>query len=160
MDTPWFGIKKLEKEGLFDISQTDGKEIPTIGVDELSGDVDRFSAFMAALTEVCPVPIAFEHIPGDTKGYYSQTEKRIAIQEGMSEVQTVKTALHEFEYDYGVRPNRIAMGFNMLRELHKMFHIGMPMNLDNLAVEYEGIPINIDYINLDNLEVGYMSKWE
>lgn len=82
----------------FDISQTDGKEIPTIGVDELSGDVDRFSAFMAALTEVCPVPIAFEHIPGDTKGYYSQTEKRIAIQEGMSEVQTVKTALHEMAH--------------------------------------------------------------
>lgn len=74
----------------FDISQTDGKEIPTIGVDELSGDVDRFSALMDALTEVCPVPIAFEDIPGDAKGYYSQTEKRIAIQEGMSEVQTVK----------------------------------------------------------------------
>lgn len=82
----------------FDISQTDGKEIPTIGVDELPGDVDRFSALMAALTEVCPVPIAFEDIPGDTKGYYSQTEKRIAIQEGMSEVQTVKTALHEMAH--------------------------------------------------------------
>lgn len=82
----------------FDISQTDGKEIPTIGVDELSGDVDRFAALMAALTEVCPVPIAFENIPGDAKGYYSQTEKRIAIQEGMSEVQTVKTALHEMAH--------------------------------------------------------------
>lgn len=82
----------------FNISQTDGKEIPTIGVDELPGDVDRFSALMAALTEVCPVPIAFEDIPGDTKGYYSQTEKRIAIQEGMSEVQTVKTALHEMAH--------------------------------------------------------------
>ena len=72
----------------------------------------------------------------------------------------VRTALHEFEYDYGVRPNRITMGFNLLRELHKIFHIGMPMNLDNLSVEYEGIPISIDYINPDNLEVGYMSKWE
>lgn len=82
----------------FDISQTDGKEIPTIGVDELSGDVDRFSALMAALTEVCPVPIAFEDIPGDAKGYYSQIEKRIAIQEGMSEVQTVKTVLHEMAH--------------------------------------------------------------
>ena len=82
----------------FDISQTDGKEIPTIGVDELSGDVDRFSALMDALTEVCPVPIAFEDIPGDAKGYYSQTEKRIAIQEGMSEVQTVKTVLHEMAH--------------------------------------------------------------
>lgn len=82
----------------FDISQTDGKEIPTIGVDELSGDVDRFSGLMAALTEVCPVPIAFEDIPGDAKGYYSQTEKRIAIQEGMSEVQTVKTVLHEMAH--------------------------------------------------------------
>ena len=82
----------------FDISQTDGKEIPTIGVDELSGDVDRFAALMAALTVVCPVPIAFEDIPGDAKGYYSQTEKRIAIQEGMSEVQTVKTVLHEMAH--------------------------------------------------------------
>lgn len=82
----------------FDISQTDGNEIPTIGVDELSGDVDRFAALMAALTEVCPVPIAFEDIPGDAKGYYSHTEKRIAIQEGMSEVQTVKTVLHEMAH--------------------------------------------------------------
>lgn len=97
-ETQEITINAFKVVNTFDISQTDGKEIPTIGVEELTGDVDRFTALMEAMTAVCPVPITFEDIPGDAKGYYSQTEKRIAIQEGMSEVQTVKTALHEMAH--------------------------------------------------------------
>ena len=80
---------------VFDVSQTDGKELPDIGVNELSGSVEDYEDFMQALTEVSPVPITYEDIEGDAKGYFHTTDHRIAIQEGMSQSQTVKTAIHE-----------------------------------------------------------------
>ena len=83
---------------VFDISQTDGKELPDIIVDELSGSVENYAAFFEALKQESPVPIAFEDIPGGAKGYFSPLESRIAIQEGMSEIQTVKTAIHEIAH--------------------------------------------------------------
>ena len=79
----------------FDVSQTDGKELPDIGVNELSGSVEDYEDFMQALTEVSPVPITYEDIEGEVKGYFHTTDHRIAIQEGMSQSQTVKTAIHE-----------------------------------------------------------------
>ncbi|KSV58171.1 hypothetical protein ASU35_13915 [Acetivibrio ethanolgignens] len=79
----------------FDLSQTDGKELPDIGVNELSGSVEDYEDFMQALTEVSPVPITYEDIEGEAKGYFHTTDHRIAIQEGMSQSQTVKTAIHE-----------------------------------------------------------------
>ncbi len=78
---------------VFDISSTEGKELPTIGVDELLGDVNQYENFMNVLKASCPVPISFEQIDSGAKGYYHQTEQRIALQEGMSEVQTVKTLI-------------------------------------------------------------------
>ena len=83
---------------VFDISQTDGKELPDIIVDELSGSVENYAAFFEALKQESPVPIAFEEIPGGAKGYFSPAENRIAIQEGMSEIQTIKTAIHEIAH--------------------------------------------------------------
>ena len=80
---------------VFDVSQTDGKELPDIGINELSGSVEDYEDFMQALTEVSPVPITYEDIDGDAKGYFHTTDHRIAIQEGMSQSQTVKTAIHE-----------------------------------------------------------------
>lgn len=80
---------------VFDVSQTDGKELPDIGVNELSGSVEDYEDFMQALTEVSPVSITYEDIDGDAKGYFHTTDHRIAIQEGMSQSQTVKTAIHE-----------------------------------------------------------------
>ena len=83
---------------VFDISQTDGKELPDIIVDELSGSVENYAAFFEALKQESPVPISFEDIPGGAKGYFSPVENRIAIQEGMSEIQTIKTAIHEIAH--------------------------------------------------------------
>ena len=80
---------------VFDVSQTDGKELPDIGVNELSGSVEDYEDFMQALTEVSSVPITYEDIEGEAKGYFHTTDHRIAIQEGMSQSQTVKTAIHE-----------------------------------------------------------------
>ena len=83
---------------VFDVSQTDGKELPDIIVDELKGTVENYEAFFDALKQESPVPVSFEDIPGGAKGFFSPVESRIAIQEGMSEIQTVKTAIHEIAH--------------------------------------------------------------
>ena len=83
---------------VFDVSQTEGRELPDIAVDELTGDVDRFKDFFAALEQASPVPVGFEKIEGGAHGYYHLEEKRIAIDEGMSDLQTLKTAIHEIAH--------------------------------------------------------------
>ena len=83
---------------VFDVSQTEGEPLPSIGVEELTGSVERYGEFFKALEQTSPVPIGFEDIPGGSHGYYHLTEKRIAIQEGMSELQTLKTAIHEIAH--------------------------------------------------------------
>lgn len=83
---------------VFDVSQTEGEPLPSIGVEELTGGVERYGEFFKALDQTSPVPIGFEDIPGGSHGYYHLTEKRIAIQEGMSELQTLKTAIHEIAH--------------------------------------------------------------
>ena len=83
---------------VFDVSQTDGKELPDIIVDELTGSVENYAAFFEALKQESPVPISFEDIPGGAKGYFSHVENCIAIQDGMSEIQTIKTAIHEIAH--------------------------------------------------------------
>ena len=83
---------------VFDVSQTEGEPLPSIGVDELVGNVEQYEDFFKALEQTSPVPMAFEDIPGGSHGYYHLTEKRIAIQENMSELQTLKTAIHEIAH--------------------------------------------------------------
>ena len=83
---------------VFDVSQTEGRELPDIAVDELTGDVDRYKDFFAALEKTSPVPIGFEKIEGGAHGYYHLENKRIAIDEGMSQLQTLKTAIHEIAH--------------------------------------------------------------
>ena len=83
---------------VFDVSQTEGRELPSIGVNELTGDVETYQQFFEALKMSCPVPIEFESIRDGAKGYFHQTENRIAIQEGMSQVQTLKTVIHEMAH--------------------------------------------------------------
>ena len=83
---------------VFDVSQTEGKELPDIAVDALTGDVEQYSDFFAALEKTSPVPIGFEKIEGGVHGYYHLEDKRIALDEGMSELQTLKTAIHEIAH--------------------------------------------------------------
>jgi hypothetical protein len=83
---------------VFDVSQTEGEPLPSLGADELTGDVEQFEPFFEALKQSCPVPMEFEQISTGAKGYYHQVERRIAIQEGMSQVQTLKTAIHEMAH--------------------------------------------------------------
>ena len=80
---------------VFDISQTEGKELPTIATD-LTGTVKQYEHIIGALEKLSPVPIVFEDIASPTaKGYFSNMEGRIVIRPGMSEAQTLKTMIHE-----------------------------------------------------------------
>lgn len=83
---------------VFDISQTEGKEFPDLSVKPLLADVEQYEDFFAALEKASPVPIGFEQITNGANGYFSLTDKRIAIKEGVSELQAVKTAIHEIAH--------------------------------------------------------------
>ena len=91
-------IRAFKVVKTFDVSQTDGKELPSMGADELIGSIEGYSKILQALQEISPVPIGFEQIDSGAKGYYHQEDKRIAVQDGMSEVQTIKTILHEMAH--------------------------------------------------------------
>ena len=95
-----------EREKIDPVTQ----ELPDIIVDELKGTVENYEAFFDALRQESPVPISFEDIPGGAKGFFSPVESRIAIQEGMSEIQTVKTAIHEIAHAklHAVKPDEKA----------------------------------------------------
>ena len=88
-------INAFKPVSTFDISQTEGDPIPTIGVAELTGSVEGYKTHLEAIQDVVPVPITFENIESGAKGYFHLEENRIAVQEGMSEAQTVKTIIHE-----------------------------------------------------------------
>lgn len=93
-------IKKLAFKivNVFDVSQTEGKEIPIIGVSELQGNVKQYQTFFDAVKKVSPVPVDFEQISTGAKGYYHLNDKRIAINEGMSELHNIKTLIHEITH--------------------------------------------------------------
>lgn len=88
-------IPAFRAVSVFDVSQTDGKPIPELEAQEFLSTVEGYEDFVQALMNVAPVPIGFEDIPGDSKGYFHTEEKRIAVQENMSESQTLKTMVHE-----------------------------------------------------------------
>jgi hypothetical protein len=93
----------VQKQGfrivnVFDVSQTEGRELPLPGVSELSGSVEDYSMLNAALRKLSPVPVVTAPISGSAKGYFSHTEQRIVLRPNMSETQTVKTLIHEITH--------------------------------------------------------------
>lgn len=87
-------IARFRLSTVFDVSQTEGRELPSLGADELQGDMERFESIMETTRKTSRYPIEFENIDGGAKGYFSHSEpKRIVIQEGMPQAQTVKTAV-------------------------------------------------------------------
>ncbi|MBR2481458.1 MAG: antirestriction protein ArdA, partial [Oscillospiraceae bacterium] len=91
-------IPAFKVVSVFDVSQTDGKEIPDIAVDSLTGNVEQYEDFFKALEQTSPVPVGFERIESGAHGYYHNAEKRIALNKGESELQTVKTLIHEIAH--------------------------------------------------------------
>lgn len=90
-------IPRFRVVSVFDVSQTDGKPLPQLA-STLTGDVKQYDIFMEALKRSSPVPISFEAMPESTDGYYSQGKQKIAIREGMSEIQTVSAVIHEIAH--------------------------------------------------------------
>ena len=91
-------IPAFKVVSVFDVSQTEGEPLPSIAVDELSGSVQDYQDFFKVLEQASPVPIGFEDIEGGAHGYFHLLDNRIAIQEGMSQLQTIKTAIHEITH--------------------------------------------------------------
>ena len=145
--------KTIERTGfkptyVFDVSQTEGKELPSIAVSELSGDVNEYNKFLRALRIICPVPIDFEDIQDGSKGYFSDSENRIAIKKGMSQTQTIKTLVHE--------------------TAHAMLHSSTAENKDNPTdrrtkeVEAESIAFTVckKYgLDTEDYSFGYIAGW-
>ena len=91
-------IPRFRVTTVFDVSQTEGEPIADLDVPELTGSVQFYDTFMQALQNISPVPIRMMNVEGEAKGYYHQTEKYIAIKEDMSNVQTMKTGVHEVSH--------------------------------------------------------------
>ena len=91
-------IPAFKVVSVFDVSQTEGRELPNLAVDALTGDVDKYKDFFAALEKTSPVPVGFEKIEGSAHGYYHLEEERIALNEGESQLQSLKTLIHEIAH--------------------------------------------------------------
>ena len=83
---------------VFSLEQTDGEPLPEVGIHELTESYEGYERFMDAVREIATVPIRFDEIEGGAKGYYNTEKKEIVIQEGMSQSQTMKTAVHELAH--------------------------------------------------------------
>lgn len=146
MESVEIKVNAFKVVSTFDVSQTDGKELPSLGAEELTGGVDGYGTFLEALKEVCPVPMSLENIEGGAKGFYSQTEKRIAIQEGMSEAQTVKTAIHEMAH----------------QKLHAIENNGPKQTRGSKEVEAESVAYTVCQhygIDTSDYSFSYVAGW-
>lgn len=97
-ETETYQVSAFKVVRTFDVSQTEGKELPSVGVHELSGDIADYDQFLNNLKEICPVPVSFESFPGAAKGYFSRVENCIVVRSGMSQLQTIKTLIHEMAH--------------------------------------------------------------
>lgn len=95
MERVEYVVPRFRVTTVFDVSQTDGEPIPSLEVNELTASVKDYALLTAAIEQVSPVPMRFDEIEGDAKGYYSDADKEICIQVGMGESQTIKTMIHE-----------------------------------------------------------------
>ena len=133
---------------VFDVAQTEGKEFPTIGVNELTGDVGDYRKLFSALTEICPVPIYTETIENGAKGYYSDADRKIVIKSDMSQLQTIKTMIHEMAHE----------------KLHAKEHLDKdhPVDRRTKEVEAESIAYTIcQHYGLDSSDYSfsYIAGW-
>ena len=91
-------VTKFKVATVFDVSDTEGKELATIGVNQLQGEVERFNQITKAIHEIAKVPIEYRDIDGGAKGFYSQKDNKIVVQQDMAQAQTLKTLIHELAH--------------------------------------------------------------
>ena len=83
---------------VFDVSQTEGRELPSYGVDKLTGDVQHYDEFYKAIEDIAPVPIIFRPATDHSEGCYNHKEQKIYINEGLSQIQTISVMIHEISH--------------------------------------------------------------
>lgn len=144
-------VKKVYFKAIsvFDVSQTDGEPLPSLGVENLSGSVEEYQQFFDAIVGISDVPVRFDTILGEAKGYYSNTEKQIVLQSGMSELQTFKTAVHELAH-------------SKLHDKDMLDELGIKKDRETKEVEAESVAyIVCQHFGLDTSEYSfsYIAGW-
>ena len=132
---------------VFDIAQTEGSPLVSL-VGELSGTLEYTTQLMEAIKKIAKVPIRFDAIPGQIKGYYDRAKPMIVIQEGMSDIQTVEVAIHELVHS----------------RLHSLTNqrIGGDVTVNTEEVEAESVAFAVcQYFKIDtsNQSFGYVTAW-
>jgi antirestriction protein ArdC len=134
---------------VFDLGQTEGRELPQIGVSELSGDVENYAEIYERLTALSPLPVVQEDFQRTAKGYTSFTENRIVVKPGMSQVQTIKTLVHEIAHAKCHAPDNTTPGKK-------------PKEKQKKEVEAESIAYVVcQYFGIDTTDysLGYVAGW-
>ena len=142
-------IPRFKVATVFDISQTDGEPLPDLGGEDLTGDVPDFDIFMEAIRNVSPVPIRLAEIEGESHGYYHNVDKEIVIKDGMSESQTMKTAIHEVTHA-------------MLHDREMLQEQGIEKDRLTKEVEAESVAYTVcQHFGLDSSEYSfpYIAGW-
>lgn len=98
METVRVTIPRFKIGTVFDVSQTEGRELPSIVTPELTGEVESFQKLYDCLAELSPVPIMEDEVPGAAKGYFSSEQQEIVLRRGMPQLQVIKTLVHEIAH--------------------------------------------------------------
>lgn len=142
-------IPRFRVVTVFDVSQTDGEPLPSLGADELTGSIENYEQFMEAIRAVSLVPMRFDEIAGESHGYYHNVDKEIVIQQGMSESQTMKTAIHEVAHA-------------KLHDRELMQNLGVEKDQMTKEVEAESIAYSVcQHFGLDTADYSfpYIAGW-
>ena len=149
---PFYMLRGFRVVHVFDVSQTEGRELPSI-VESLHGEVEQFPSFFSAVCNISPVPVSCEPMEDTADGYYSHTEKRICIREGMSESQTAAALIHELSH---------AMLHNqeMLEEEQALTGIRKDRRTKEVEAESVAFVVNSYFGNrTDENSFGYIAGW-
>ena len=142
-------VPRFKVSTVFDLSQTDGDPLPELGPGELTASVENYEIFLNAIRSVAPVPIRFDEIRSGAKGYYDNVNKEIVIQTGMSEMQTMKTAVHETAHA-------------ILHDKDIMQEQGIQKDQMTKEVEAESVAfVSLDHFELDTSDYSfpYIAGW-
>ena len=142
--------RNFKMTSVFDVSQTEGEPLPALGVHQLEGHVTDYDRFMDAMEELSPVPISFGQVRGEeVKGFYDAAEKKIVIRQGMSELQTMKTLIHEVAH-------------SLLHSREQMETDGVQKDRQTKEVEAESVAYTVcQMFGLDTSEYSfpYIASW-
>lgn len=142
-EVSWMGFRAVK---VFDISQTDGEEVPSIAINELNGDVRVFDSLMEKLTKYAGISVEFQDIKTGAKGYYSLADDKIVLNNGMSQLQTLKTMIHETAHS----------------KLHRKDGEQSEADRHTMEVQAESVAYTVcNYLGLDTSDYsfGYVTTW-